>query len=519
MVANAIAFANPTLQVYDTLPPPRADIEDVISFIFVGPCRPTKKDLERTPMIVRRAKVAAALEWLKLNHDDYAELIISYSNLDQYTDFGSPVTVAYRKTSDPSEPASEPSDHNNEEIGTSDGRCSLVVHGLVGGDFGNKSWDQMVAVAVEHLAGGGASMAVSHMEAPQSIYHNPALYPQMFPWLFPYGKGGLDQEEHFNMIASGTHKRWMLMYWDKRFQIDPEFPIVAHNHEQIKASVKGGYLMVKKKDVDHISERLLNVDLGVLRDLAKRLSRGERVTDKTREQVKCFRIINDLDLVGAHVQGSRTCKKYMRNEIWSMIEYEGAPSWFITFAPADVKSPICLYYADSNLEFKPEIKDHDTRFRLIARNPVAGARFFKFIVETFIRCILGIGESKEGLFGKTSSYYGTVEQQGRLTLHLHLLLWIKGSLTPQEIRDRLMEPDGEFQSSMVEYLESAHQGSPGVYRSNAIYGLEATWKLPERGMWRLRALRQKQSLEHAGDGNNGRSAAEIKHARLWKKML
>ena len=25
-----------------------------------------------------------------------------------------------------------------------------------------------------------------------------------------------------------------------------------------------------------------------------------------------------------------------------------------------------------------------------------------------------------GLYGKTEGYYGTVEQQGRLTLHLHL---------------------------------------------------------------------------------------------------
>ena len=46
-----------------------------------------------------------------------------------------------------------------------------------------------------------------------------------------------------------------------------------------------------------------------------------------------------------------------------------------------------------------------------------------------------------GLYGKTSGYYGTVEQQGRLTLHLHLLLWIKGALSPQDIRDRLMSGD------------------------------------------------------------------------------
>ena len=58
----------------------------------------------------------------------------------------------------------------------------------------------------------------------------------------------------------------------------------------------------------------------------------------------------------------------------------------------------------------------------------------------------------------TIPIYGTVEQQGRLTLHLHMLLWIKGALAPQEVRDKILDPDSDFQKSMVEYLESVHQG-------------------------------------------------------------
>ncbi|KDR64953.1 hypothetical protein GALMADRAFT_45486, partial [Galerina marginata CBS 339.88] len=39
-----------------------------------------------------------------------------------------------------------------------------------------------------------------------------------------------------------------------------------------------------------------------------------------------------------------------------------------------------------------------------------------------------------------------------------LLLWIKNSLSPQEIRDRIMDSTSDFQKQMVEYLESVHQG-------------------------------------------------------------
>ena len=68
------------------------------------------------------------------------------------------------------------------------------------------------------------------------------------------------------------------------------------------------------------------------------------------------------------------------------------------------------------------------------------------------------GLDRRGLYGDTAGYYGTVEQQGRLTLHLHMLVWVRNSLTLQEIWDRIMDPDSSFHKEMVEYLESVHKG-------------------------------------------------------------
>ncbi|KAF8176751.1 hypothetical protein K438DRAFT_1510968, partial [Mycena galopus ATCC 62051] len=39
-----------------------------------------------------------------------------------------------------------------------------------------------------------------------------------------------------------------------------------------------------------------------------------------------------------------------------------------------------------------------------------------------------------------------------------LLLWIKGALSPQEIRDRLLSDDSSFQKKLLAYLESVHRG-------------------------------------------------------------
>jgi hypothetical protein len=169
-------------------------------------------------------------------------------------------------------------------------------------------------------------------------------------------------------------------------------------------------------------------------------------------------LINDLDHVNGHVPGSITQKKYMRNEIWSLISYFGAPSWFITFSPADNMHPISLYFADTQETFSPELRPENERYRLIAENPVAGARFFHLIVEMFIKHVLGVNQEHPGLYSETAAYYATVEQQGRLTLHLHMLLWILNSSSPQEIKDRIMDPNSDFQKKIVEYLESVHVG-------------------------------------------------------------
>jgi len=80
------------------------------------------------------------------------------------------------------------------------------------------------------------------------------------------------------------------------------------------------------------------------------------------------------------------------------------------------------------------------------------------MVEMFIEHVLGVGQEHPKIYGKTSAYDGVVEEQGRLTLHLHMLLWIMNSLSSQEIRDQIMDLGSDFQKEIVEYLESVHVG-------------------------------------------------------------
>ena len=47
--------------------------------------------------------------------------------------------------------------------------------------------------------------------------------------------------------------------------------------------------------------------------------KGDRVKPETEAEKACFKVLSDIDTVGGHVKGSLTSKKYMRNEVWSLL--------------------------------------------------------------------------------------------------------------------------------------------------------------------------------------------------------
>jgi hypothetical protein len=190
MKAHAIAYQQPLPKVYDILPPPIADLQEVLAVMFTGPCRPTSMDFQRTPFLVRHNHVKQALDWLILNHADYEDISISMDNLNEYPEDMPPVSIEYKQMMHNKTPEGT-SVHDMEEEGTADGQCAFTVHGLTGEDLNIMSINAVKVKALQHLNSQGKFLAVGHSENPESIWHNPQLYPQMFPWLFPYGLGGV----------------------------------------------------------------------------------------------------------------------------------------------------------------------------------------------------------------------------------------------------------------------------------------------------------------------------------------
>lgn len=462
MMANAITFASPMVKVYHHLPPPREDLEEGLAFLFTGITPPTDEEMKRTPMLVRRNVVKRALNWLILNHPDYSDLQIDHLALLSYPEEGIPVRVKKVIVEDGSNiVAAATSLHDTqEEQGASAGDCPFTVCGLVGGSLDTMNMATRKAMALHHLRVGGSVLAIGHAEKPESMYDNPQLYPQIFPWLFPYGAGGMGNARLRGLIAETNQKKLQLMYFDKRFQTDSRFVIIAFNQEQVKMGATGSMILARRSNFSSIVTQVLRINPAVIASIAHRLQEGEQVVPQTDDEKACYRLMDQIDHVSGRIHGSTAAKKMRRNELWSLIANKGAPSWFVTLSPADNLHPVCIYWADKNETFVPDLRHCNDRARLVAKNPVAGARFFHFMVQLFVKHLLKWGDpdNKRGIFGHTDAYYGTVEQQGRMTLHLHILIWIVCALSPQEVRDRLTAKDSEFTAELIAYLENCQVG-------------------------------------------------------------
>ncbi|KAL1727989.1 hypothetical protein EV714DRAFT_183989, partial [Schizophyllum commune] len=131
--------------------------------------------------------------------------------------------------------------------------------------------EELTALALDHFNANKGMLRIGHGERPESLYNNPLLYPKMFPWLFPFGRGGLgctsDASSQRLRLSLKEHCRHLLMYYDKRFQLDPAFIFVAFSHFQIRDATTQSFLVARRSQFEEVSQRILSVDPTILQHI------------------------------------------------------------------------------------------------------------------------------------------------------------------------------------------------------------------------------------------------------------
>ncbi len=96
----------------------------------------------------------------------------------------------------------------------------------------------------------------------------------------------------------------------------------------------------------------------------------------------------------------------------------------------------------------------------MASDPFAATQYFHIVINAVLQEMFGIKgvtsgapvSRKEGIFGFVNAYIGAVESQGRGTLHLHILLWLKGAPSSRIMVEVLLS--AAFREKMKTFIRS-----------------------------------------------------------------
>ena len=293
---------------------------------------------------------------------------------------------------------------------------------------------------------------------------NPNHLMGCFPMLFPYGKGGFKTERPID-VPYETHAKWCMLYADKRFRKDTQFPFQVFGICQKREVCRSAVLQMKRTDFT----RQINLISTITPDDLKKASEEE--TRKVRFSNPAVQALRgQLATVRTRVKGTDESRQHVRSKIWGTNLVSNPPTLWITINPADTQDPIAQVFAGAEIDLDNFCNtggpNSVERARNIAEDPFSSAKYFHFVVKCVLEILFGITkrgsgrmDRKEGIFGKVQNYVGTVEAQGRGTLHLHMLLWLTDAPTATEMKTALRSE--QFREKLISFIKTSIRASLG----------------------------------------------------------
>lgn len=267
---------------------------------------------------------------------------------------------------------------------------------------------------------------------------NPNHLMGCFPTLFPYGRGGFETNRPVD-VPYEVQAKWAMMYADKRFRKDPQFPFQVFGVCQKREVCRSAVLQMKQTVFTQNANLISTIKP---EDFIKASQEETKKVQFSNPAIRALR--KQLTAVRTRVKGTNESRQQVRSKIWGTNLVYNPPSLWITINPSDAQDPIAQVLAGADIDLDRFCDTagptNSQRAANMASDPYASAKYFHFIIQCVLEILLGIKKKRngifertDGIFGKIQAYIGTVEAQGRGTLHLHMLIWLKDAPSPQEM--------------------------------------------------------------------------------------
>ncbi|ETN22853.1 hypothetical protein PPTG_02630 [Phytophthora nicotianae INRA-310] len=292
------------------------------------------------------------------------------------------------------------------------------------------------------------------------------LFAQMFPHLFPYGRGHPGETRPVPVSLEACIRHYGMLS-SRRFAEDELFMLVAFDHISLKKMYTQVALKCKRNPA--LFEPFSDMSEA---DLAQALKQKEFYRQgQTRasrgEQSIAERLLHSVDISGGTIWGSGAERAQCRRRAFAYQARYGQPALFVTLTPNVAESFVMAQYTGvSSVDtlFDAELVGAPGKSVMQSaslKNDVVSARLFMRNMDAFIEHVLGVnpddmkGKPFDGLFGKIEAYFGMVETQGGGTLHAHFLIWLVDAPPNSAAFDRAVQTHGEqYYRNLEEYTDS-----------------------------------------------------------------
>ena len=143
----------------------------------------------------------------------------------------------------------------------------------------------------------------------------------------------------------------------------------------------------------------------------------------------------EISIVSEPIPHSQSAAARDRQQVYAAHNANGKAQIWFTFCPDDTQSLQIAWYAlgpDFAEKYRAKAPTGAMRFEIVSKYPGAAALHFEHVLDLVITHIIGwdVKSGKPfkrgGIFGIPKAFVRVVEEQNRLTLHSHFLIWIYG---------------------------------------------------------------------------------------------
>ncbi|CAN0159521.1 unnamed protein product, partial [Ectocarpus sp. 12 AP-2014] len=275
------------------------------------------------------------------------------------------------------------------------------------------------------------ALVLTHSGRMVSDFTNAGIFVGAYFDLFPHGVGGhLDKRpRHLSL------KKWaQILLWrrDPRFRKSRTFLFCVCALIFRREAIENARWKLTGRISRGVSRTLAAVTSEDLTEAAAAMEGGGGSASVLSERSAVWSLIKTMGSVHAGASWTIYNKRSTRMIAISYMMQMGQPLIWITINPADINSPIvvkiCGVDFDVTSNLKVNFPDYANKLRMVANDPVASADFFHTTIDGVLSCLLrfGAADGDGGILGRIKGYVGMTEEQKRLVLHCHLLVWVFG---------------------------------------------------------------------------------------------